>query len=54
MKNNKDDVYKSYDKIASWMDEHRSMVLFEKPYLDRIIAYLKPDATVLDLGCGTG
>ena len=54
MKNNKDDVYKSYDKIASWMDEHRSRVLFEKPYLDRVIAYLKPDATVLDLGCGTG
>lgn len=54
MGNNKDDVYKVYEKIASWMDEHRSKELFEKPYLDRVIAYLKPGATVLDLGCGTG
>jgi ubiquinone/menaquinone biosynthesis C-methylase UbiE len=41
-------------KIADWMDEHRSRELFEKPYLDRVIAYLKPGATLLDLGCGTG
>lgn len=54
MKDNKDDVYKAYEKIANWMDEHRSRELFEKPYLDRVITYLKPDATVLDLGCGTG
>jgi ubiquinone/menaquinone biosynthesis C-methylase UbiE len=54
MKSDKDDVYKSYEKIADWMDEHRSRELFEKPYLDRVIAYLQPGATVLDLGCGTG
>lgn len=54
MTNEKDNVYKTYEKIAHWMDEHRSRELFEKPYLDRVIAYLKPGATVLDLGCGTG
>lgn len=54
MKNNKDDVCKTYEKIADWMDEHRSRKLFEKPYLDRAITDLQPGATVLDLGCGTG
>lgn len=54
MANEKDNVYKTYEKIANWVDEHRSRKLFEKPYLDRAIAYLKPGATVLDLGCGTG
>jgi len=54
MANNKDAVYKTYEKIADWMDEHRSRTLFEKPYLDRTIAYLEPNATILDLGCGTG
>jgi cyclopropane fatty-acyl-phospholipid synthase-like methyltransferase len=48
------DVYKTYEKIAHWMDEHRSRTLFEKPYLDKVITYLKSDAKVLDLGCGTG
>lgn len=54
MTNSKDAVYKTYEKIADWMDERRSRTLFEKPYLDRAIAYLDPNATVLDLGCGTG
>ncbi|MFN7038498.1 MAG: class I SAM-dependent DNA methyltransferase [Alphaproteobacteria bacterium] len=54
MRKNKDNIYKIYDKIAIWMDEHRSRALFEKPYLDRAISYLEPDATILDLGCGTG
>lgn len=54
MANNKDNVYKAYEKIANWMDKHRSRILFEKPYLDRAISYLKSGATMLDLGCGTG
>ncbi len=48
MKDNKDDVYKAYEKIANWMDEHRSRELFEKPYLDRVMTeaslrYVKED-----------
>ncbi len=51
---NKDKVYESYEKIADWFDENRSRDLFEKPYLDKAMAHLKPDAKILDLGCGMG
>lgn len=44
----------SYEKIATWYDEHRSRDLFEKAWLDRAIQYLKPGASILDLGCGMG
>lgn len=50
----KNNVYESYEKIADWFDIHRSRELFEKPYLDRAIAYLRPHAKILDLGCGMG
>ncbi len=52
--NNKDNVYKLYDKMFNWYDEHRSRDLFEKPYLDLAISYLKPEAKILDLGSGMG
>jgi len=52
--NNNKNVYKTYDTIARWFDEHRSRDLFEKPYLDEIISHLKPGAKILDLGCGMG
>ncbi len=44
----------SYQKIASWYDEHRSRDLFEKRWLDNAIGYLKPNAVILDMGCGMG
>lgn len=47
-------AYKTYDKIADWFDINRSRTLFEKPYLDKLIEFMRPNATVLDLGCGTG
>lgn len=47
-------VAQSYEKIADWYDAHRSRDLFEKPWLDRAISYLKPKAKILDLGCGMG
>ena len=50
----KNNVYKSYDKIAEWFDEHRSRELFEKPFLDEVVSYLKPGSKVLDIGCGMG
>ena len=52
--NNKDNVYKSYDKMFNQFDEQRSQDLFEKPYLELAISYLKHDAKILDLGCGMG
>lgn len=51
---NKSHIYKSYENIADWFDEHRSRELFEKPYLDMAMACLKPGAKILDLGCGMG
>ena len=51
---NKENVYESYNKIAKWYDEHRSRELVEKPYLDMVIANIKPRAKILDLGCGMG
>jgi ubiquinone/menaquinone biosynthesis C-methylase UbiE len=50
----KNNVYKDYQKIADWFDKNRSREFFEKPYLDKVISYLKPDSKILDLGCGMG
>lgn len=50
----KNNVYKDYEKIADWFDTHRSRELFEKKYLDTVIAYLHQGALILDLGCGMG
>ena len=52
--NNKDAVYKTYDKIATWFNQHRSRELFEKSWLDKATRYLKQNARILDLGCGMG
>lgn len=54
MINEKDNVYKTYEKIAKWFDEHRSRDLFEKPWLDKATESLPDKATILDLGCGMG
>lgn len=54
MTTNKNQVYKTYDKIAQWFDEHRSRELFERAWLDKVIALLPKNAEVLDLGCGMG
>lgn len=48
------DVQQTYEKIANWMDKNKSRTLFEKPWLDKVINCLKPQAKILDLGCGTG
>lgn len=47
-------VYKLYNKIAHWFAENRATELMEKKYLDQLINLLPTDATVLDVGCGTG
>jgi SAM-dependent methyltransferase len=50
----KKNVYEVYEKISDWYDVHRSRDLFEKSYLDKVIALIPPNAAILDLGCGTG
>ncbi|MGX5691277.1 class I SAM-dependent methyltransferase [Arcticibacter tournemirensis] len=47
-------VYKVYNKIATWFSEDRYAGLMEKEYLDRLIDYIPADGVVLDIGCGTG
>ena len=54
MTNDKDHVYKTYEKIADWFDERRSRDLFEKDWLDKAAALLPKGAKILDLGCGFG
>jgi len=50
----KENVFKVYNKIASWYIKNRNTTLIEKKYLDEFIAYIPQQGKVLDLGCGTG
>ena len=50
----KENVYKVYDKIASWFSKNRNTALMEKEYLDDLIKLIPTEGYVLDLGCGTG
>ncbi len=50
----KNKVYEEYEHIHEWFDAHRDKSLMEKEYLDLILANSPKQATVLDLGCGTG
>lgn len=43
-----------YEANARRWDSERSRSLFEKPWLDRLLAHIPAGAAVLDLGCGTG
>jgi ubiquinone/menaquinone biosynthesis C-methylase UbiE len=47
-------VTRAYDHIAAWFDNTRTRALIERPYLDYLAQALKPGASILDLGCGTG
>lgn len=47
-------VFKVYDRIAEWFDQHRGQQLVEKKYLDYLISTLPDTASILDVGCGTG
>lgn len=48
------DVYKVYDQIADWFAANRPNKLVERTYLDVMLSQLPIDASILDLGCGTG
>ena len=54
MDNEKHNVFKTYDIIANWFSKNRNTVLMERAYLDQLIDIVGSDASVLDLGCGTG
>lgn len=48
-------VFKAYNEIADWFDQHRCKDLsLEKKYLTMLQQQLPEKATVLDIGCGTG
>jgi len=42
-----------YQRHADHYDRARGRDLFEKPWLDRFLAVLRPGASILDLGCGS-
>jgi trans-aconitate methyltransferase len=49
-----DDILPTYDRLADRFDAARDRTLFERPWLDRFLAFVPPPRRVLDLGCGTG
>lgn len=54
-KSDKNKVYKTYDEIITWFDDHRSKDLVkEKFYLEYLQGKIPVDADILDVGCGTG
>lgn len=48
-----DQILATYDRAADAFDKGRSKSLFERPWLDRMLAHA-PGKRLLDLGCGTG
>lgn len=43
-----------YDLIAQGFADMRNEFSTEQKYLDRLISHLKPGASILDVGCGSG
>ena len=43
-----------YDRISQWFMDNRSLDLFEKTCLDRVIVRLSSKVDILDCGCGMG
>jgi SAM-dependent methyltransferase len=48
-----DRIINSYEKYANDWDKDRGRLLFEKSWLDRFLALMPPQASILDLGCGS-
>lgn len=42
-----------YQRYAHDWDKERGRGLFEKPWLDRLLALLPPSPSILDVGCGS-
>jgi SAM-dependent methyltransferase len=54
MNSDADRISGLYERHAEAFDRERGRHLFERAWLDRFLALLPPDASVLDLGCGSG
>lgn len=50
----KDDVVSLYERHARAFDRDRSRSLPERAWLERFLTHVRPDGTVLDVGCGSG
>ncbi|WP_426326137.1 class I SAM-dependent methyltransferase [Pedobacter sp. R-06] len=53
-KGERKNAYKAYNKMGKWFAENRYAGLEEKTYLDDLLKRLPPNASILDLGCGSG
>jgi len=53
-KGERKNAYKAYNKMGKWFAENRYTGLEEKTYLDDLLKRLPPNASILDLGCGSG
>jgi len=53
-KGERKNVYKVYDKMGKWFSENRYAGLEEKTYLDDLLKQVPLNASILDLGCGSG
>ena len=42
-----------YQRYADHWDRERGRNLLEKPWLDRLLALLEPNSSILDIGCGS-
>ena len=49
-----EDILKTYETVAKDFARSRDKTLFERAWLDRMLAHTPPPRRVLDLGCGTG
>ncbi|MEL7117343.1 MAG: methyltransferase domain-containing protein [Pseudomonadota bacterium] len=47
-------ILATYDAVADTFAKERNKSLFERPWLDRFLAHVRPPRRVLDIGCGTG
>jgi trans-aconitate methyltransferase len=54
MTSESDQIISLYQRKADNWDADRGRSLFEKPWLDRLLALVPARASVLDLGCGSG
>ena len=49
-----ENILSLYDSVATVFGRERNKTLFERPWLDRMLAHTRPPRRILDLGCGTG